>query len=63
MNAVFIFILAVVLPTGEVRISKQAVSECPSNEIVEEFMSTKVASKEILAWGGSCGPIPQVTRL
>lgn len=59
----FILILAVVMPNGEVRIAKEFVAECPADEVVVAVMRPKVESKEILAWGGTCGPIPETTRL
>lgn len=60
---VFIFILAVVMPNGEIKIAKEFLAECPPNAVVEEIMKPKVESKEILAWGGTCGPLPETTRL
>lgn len=58
-----LLILAFVMPNGEVKIAKQFVAECPSDEVVISVMQPKVDRKEILAWGGTCGPIPETTRL
>lgn len=60
MNAV-IFILAIVLPNGDVGIKYSILSECPDKSAVEELMNTKVKNKEILTWGGTCQPFEKKT--
>lgn len=56
---VMLLILAFVLPNGEVKIAKQIVAECPSDQVIVSIMKPKVENKEILAWGGTCGPLPE----
>jgi hypothetical protein len=60
---VFLLILAIVMPNGEVKIAKEIVASCPTDAEVVSVMRPKVEKKEILAWGGTCGPLPQATGI
>lgn len=54
---VFVFILAVVLPNGQMDIKHTFLPACPEKEKVEAFMEEKVKSGEVVKWAGTCSPI------
>ena len=53
----FVFFSAIVLPTGEVKTLTQHVTECPSEEIVEQMHVPKLNKGEIVDWAAACKPI------
>lgn len=57
MTPMYIFIIAFVLPTGEMQINHTIVPKCPAQEEVVKVMKPMKDSGEILAWGGSCAPL------
>ena len=54
MTPFYIFIIAVMLPTGEIQVKHTFVPECPTQEQVVAVMKPIKDRGEILAWGGSC---------
>lgn len=54
MTKIFIFIIAIVLPSGQVKVSHTLVPKCPTQEEVSAVMTPQKERGEILAWGGSC---------
>lgn len=54
MTPFFIFIIAIVLPTGEVQVKHTFVPKCPTQEEVVAVMKPMKDRGEIIAWGGNC---------
>ena len=50
----FIFILAVILPSGEVKVGSQVVDQCPEKSVFLQQMENKLQSKEIEDWQAMC---------
>lgn len=63
MNPVFVFIIAIVMPSGEMQISHTLVPKCPTQEEVSAIMKPKKESGEIAMWGGSCAPLVPPTEI
>lgn len=57
MNPMFLFIIAIVLPTGEMDIKHTIVPECPTKEQVSKVMQPMKEAGDIVAWGGTCSPL------
>lgn len=50
----FIFILAVILPSGEVKVDSQVVDQCPEKGVFTQQMENKRQSEEIVNWQAMC---------
>jgi len=57
MTPMYLFIIAIVLSTGEMQIKHTIVPECPSKEEVSKVMKPMMESGEIKIWGGTCEPL------
>lgn len=57
MNPMFLFIIAIVLPTGEMDIKHTIVPKCPTKEEVSQVMKPMQEAGDILVWGGTCDPL------
>lgn len=54
MNAIYIFIVAALLPNGEMKFIRMEVPQCPDKAVVEQIFEEKIKKNEIVAWGGTC---------
>lgn len=54
MTTFYIFIIAVVLPSGEIQVKHTFVPKCPTQEEVVAVMKPMKERGEIIGWGGSC---------
>lgn len=54
MTPIFIFIIAIVLPTGEIQVKHTLVPSCPTQEEVSKVMKPMKDAGEIIGWGGDC---------
>jgi hypothetical protein len=59
MNPIFIFIIAIVLPNGQIQVKHTLVPECPTQEEVVKVLGPMKEKGEILGWGGDCSPLIQ----
>lgn len=50
----FVFILAVILPSGEIRVDSSVVNECPEKVLFTAQMETKRIYKEVIDWEARC---------
>lgn len=57
MTPIFLLIIAIVLPTGEVDVKHTIVPECPTKEEVVAIMKPMRDAGDIIAWGGNCTPL------
>lgn len=57
MNPMYLFIIAIVLPTGEVQVNHTIVPECPTQEQVIAVMKPMKDAGDIIAWGGNCSSL------
>lgn len=57
MNPIFVFIIAIVLPTGQIQVKHTLVPECPTQEEVAKVLGPMKEKGEILGWGGDCSPL------
>lgn len=57
MTPIFIFIIAIILPNGEMQIKHTLVPECPTKEEVMKIMKPLKDNGEVAAWGGTCSPL------
>lgn len=58
MSPIYIFVIAALLPTGEMKFLRMEVAQCPDKQIIEKVFEEKVAKQEIVAWGGTCFVAP-----
>lgn len=58
---IYVFIIAIVLPSGMMDIKHTLLPACPERAKVEEFMNEKVTSGEIVKWAGTCSPLKENT--
>lgn len=58
MSPIYIFVVAALLPTGEMKFLRMEVPQCPDKEVVEKVFEEKIAKREIVAWGGTCFVAP-----
>ena len=58
MSAIYIFIVAALLPTGEMKFLRMEVPQCPEKEVVAKIFEEKIKKNEIVAWGGTCFVAP-----
>jgi|SanBayMetagenome_1026888.scaffolds.fasta_scaffold00489_8 hypothetical protein len=54
MSAIYIFVIAALLPTGEMKFIRMEVAQCPEKAAVEQIFEEKIKKNEIVAWGGTC---------
>jgi predicted PolB exonuclease-like 3'-5' exonuclease len=54
MSAIYIFVVAALLPNGEMKFLRMEVFQCPEKEVVEKVFEEKIKNNEIVAWGGTC---------
>ena len=57
MTPIFILILAIVLPNGEIQVKHTLVPSCPTQEEFSKVMKPLKDSGEIIGWGGECSPL------
>ena len=57
MTPIFILILAIVLPNGEIQVKHTLVPSCPTQEEFSKVMKPMKDAGEIIGWGGDCSPL------
>jgi hypothetical protein len=50
----FVFILAILLPSGELEVGSRVLDKCPDKALFTAQMETKRIHGEILNWRGRC---------
>lgn len=50
----FILILAVIMPSGEIRVDSSVLDECPEKTLFTAQMETKRIHKEVIDWEARC---------
>lgn len=50
----YLFILAVILPSGEVKVDSSILDECPEKTLFTAQMEDKRIHRDILDWGARC---------
>jgi len=50
----FVFILFVLMPSGELDVKSDVVATCPDKDVIEVTMNASQASGEILGWTAAC---------
>lgn len=58
MTPIYIFILAAMLPSGEMKFVRMEVPACPDEAAVNQIMEEKIKRREIIGWGGTCFVAP-----
>lgn len=51
---VFVFILAIITPSGEVKVDSSILNECPEKTLFTAQMEDKRIHKQILNWQARC---------
>ena len=57
MSPMYLFIIAIVFPSGEVQVKHTIVPECPTQAEVVAVMKPMKDAGEIAGWGGSCSSL------
>lgn len=57
MSPMYLFIIAIVFPSGEVQVKHTIVPECPTQAEVVAVMKPMKDKGEIIAWGGNCSSL------
>lgn len=63
MIATYLFIMALVMPDGEITVAHSFVNSCPSVEEVTKELQPLKDKGDILGWGGKCERIQLPTRI
>jgi hypothetical protein len=57
MTPIFILIIAIVLPDGEIKVNHTLVPSCPTQEEIVKVLKPMKENGEIIGWGGNCSPL------
>ena len=62
MTTFYIFIIAVVLPSGEIQVKHTLVPKCPTQAEVSAVLQPMKEKGEIIGWGGTGSPMTPKTE-